>query len=117
MITDSPARPASLPTAVSEVDVIVIGAGHNGLVAANYVADTGEQVLVVEANDQVGGLTSSGRTIPEAPDHLIHHFSLDPFLSPDPFFSLDPELDAVSLVEDLLVGVFDFVPSWRLSVR
>lgn len=48
---------------------------------------------------------------------LLLDFSLDPFLSADPLFSLDPELDVVSLVEDPLADVFDFLPSWRLSVR
>ena len=49
MITENPPRPTDASTAVTEVDVVVIGAGHNGLVAANYIADGGDQVLVVEA--------------------------------------------------------------------
>ncbi|HWJ82447.1 MAG TPA: NAD(P)/FAD-dependent oxidoreductase [Nocardioides sp.] len=61
------------------VDVVVIGAGHNGLVAANYLADAGRSVLVVEASDTVGGFTASQRAIPEAPDHLTHPYSFDPF--------------------------------------
>ena len=36
-------------------DVIVIGAGHNGLVAAAYLARAGLRVLVVERRDLVGG--------------------------------------------------------------
>jgi len=36
-------------------DAIVVGAGHNGLVAANYLARAGKRVLVVEARDVVGG--------------------------------------------------------------
>jgi phytoene dehydrogenase-like protein len=35
----------------SSVDAIVIGAGHNGVVAANLLADAGWQVLVLEATD------------------------------------------------------------------
>ncbi len=34
---------------------IVVGAGHNGLVAANYLARAGAQVLVLERRDLVGG--------------------------------------------------------------
>jgi phytoene dehydrogenase-like protein len=60
-------------------DVVVIGAGHNGLVAANYLADAGRSVLVVEAADMIGGFTASRRSIPEAPDHLTHPYSFDPF--------------------------------------
>ena len=36
-------------------DVIVIGAGHNGLVTATYLAKAGQKVLVVEAGEQPGG--------------------------------------------------------------
>ena len=37
------------------LDAIVIGGGHNGLVAAAYLAKAGKQVLVVERDDRVGG--------------------------------------------------------------
>ncbi|WP_069801266.1 phytoene desaturase family protein [Thermogemmatispora onikobensis] len=36
-------------------DVIIIGAGHNGLVAAGYLARAGKRVLVLEQRDRVGG--------------------------------------------------------------
>jgi phytoene dehydrogenase-like protein len=36
-------------------DAIVIGAGHNGLVAANYLAKAGKKVLVLERRDIAGG--------------------------------------------------------------
>jgi phytoene dehydrogenase-like protein len=66
-------------------DMIVIGAGHNGLVAANYLADSGLDVLVVDARETVGGMTSSDYAIPAAPEHLINHCAVDPILwSPGP---------------------------------
>jgi phytoene dehydrogenase-like protein len=68
-----------MSTPVADHDVVVIGAGHNGLVAANYLADAGHDVLVVEANDYAGGMTSSGCTIPEAPHHVVNHCALDPY--------------------------------------
>ncbi len=37
------------------VDAVVVGAGHNGLVAANTLADAGWDVLVLEATDRAGG--------------------------------------------------------------
>ena len=40
-----------------EVDVVVVGAGHNGLVCAGYLAEAGLQVLVLEARPLVGGNT------------------------------------------------------------
>ncbi|HEX9198746.1 MAG TPA: NAD(P)/FAD-dependent oxidoreductase [Acidobacteriaceae bacterium] len=36
-------------------DVIVIGAGHNGLACATYLAQAGRQVLVLESRERVGG--------------------------------------------------------------
>ena len=38
-----------------QYDAIIIGAGHNGLVAAGYLARAGKKVLVLEARDRVGG--------------------------------------------------------------
>ncbi|MDX1613548.1 MAG: NAD(P)/FAD-dependent oxidoreductase [Candidatus Promineifilaceae bacterium] len=45
-------------------DVIIIGAGHNGLVAAAYLAKAGRQVLVLEARDLVGGAAASEEVWP-----------------------------------------------------
>ncbi|HNP37404.1 MAG TPA: NAD(P)/FAD-dependent oxidoreductase [Woeseiaceae bacterium] len=36
-------------------DAIIVGAGHNGLVCAALLAKAGRKVLVLEANEQVGG--------------------------------------------------------------
>ncbi|MEQ8829974.1 MAG: NAD(P)/FAD-dependent oxidoreductase [Alphaproteobacteria bacterium] len=40
-------------------DAIVVGAGHNGLTAASYLARSGLKVLVVERNDYIGGAAVS----------------------------------------------------------
>jgi phytoene dehydrogenase-like protein len=57
-------------------DVIVAGAGHNGLVAAAYLARAGLDVLVVEASPTVGGMTSTNEMLPEAPGHIINEGSI-----------------------------------------
>ncbi|MFL5926390.1 MAG: phytoene desaturase family protein [Gaiellaceae bacterium] len=44
-------------------DAVVIGAGHNGLVAANVLADAGWSVIVHEAEDEPGGAVRSGELI------------------------------------------------------
>ena len=38
-----------------QFDVIIIGAGHNGLTAAAYLAKAGRRVLILERRDVVGG--------------------------------------------------------------
>ena len=52
-------------------DVLVVGAGHNGLVAACYLARAGLDVLVVEASDHIGGCTTSEVLVPAAPQHWM----------------------------------------------
>ncbi|GII54696.1 oxidoreductase [Planotetraspora thailandica] len=48
----------------SQYDVVIAGAGHNGLVAAAYLAKAGRRVLVLERLGHVGGLAVSARPFP-----------------------------------------------------
>ena len=59
-------------------DSIVIGAGHNGLVCAAYLAQGGQRVLVLEASDTAGGLGASREFHPgfhASVAHTVSHFS------------------------------------------
>jgi phytoene dehydrogenase-like protein len=49
-----------LPTPIRELasrawDAIIVGAGHNGLTCAAYLARAGKRVLVLEARERIGG--------------------------------------------------------------
>ncbi|HWE56191.1 MAG TPA: NAD(P)/FAD-dependent oxidoreductase [Acidimicrobiales bacterium] len=56
-------------------DAIVIGAGQNGLVAANHLADRGWSVTVLEANSEPGGAVRSGQiTVPGFTHDLFSAF-------------------------------------------
>lgn len=56
-----------------EVDAVVIGAGPNGLVAANRLADAGWDTLLLEAQPEVGGAVRSDREL--HPDFVSDTFS------------------------------------------
>jgi phytoene dehydrogenase-like protein len=45
-------------------DAVIVGGGHNGLVAAAYLARAGRSVLVLERRDHVGGAAVSERPWP-----------------------------------------------------
>jgi len=55
----SPPSPTRTAPSGGDVDAIVIGAGHNGLVTAAYLARAGMRTLLLEARDHVGGTAAS----------------------------------------------------------
>ena len=48
---------------MKKFDVIIIGGGHNGLVASSYLAKKGKKVLVIEKNEHVGGLAEYANSL------------------------------------------------------
>ncbi len=51
--------------AAQKYDVLIIGAGHNALVAATYLAKAGKSVKILEANNEIGGATTSVKVFPD----------------------------------------------------
>ncbi len=49
----------------TKYDAVILGGGHNGLVAAGYLARAGLSVLLLEKNDYIGGATTSQRLFPD----------------------------------------------------
>ena len=67
---------------MTHYDVAIIGGGHNGLVAATYLAKAGKSVVILEANSEVGGATTSVRAFPEY-DAMLSRYSYLISLLPD----------------------------------
>ena len=68
-------------TAFGRYDVAIVGAGHNGLVAAAYLARAGLSVLVLERLDRVGGATVTAQPFAGKPTRVsryAEHVSLMP---------------------------------------
>ena len=57
----------------SKYDVVILGAGHNGLVAATYLARAGLSVLMLEKNDYIGGATTSQKVFPDYDAYLSRY--------------------------------------------
>ncbi len=54
-------------------DVIIVGGGHNGLVAAAYLARAGVSTLLLERQDHTGGAAVSARAFPGLPARLSRY--------------------------------------------
>jgi phytoene dehydrogenase-like protein len=62
--TSQDAAPMTMPPDGSRYDAIVVGAGHNGLIAAGYLAKAGKRVLVLERRSLIGGATVTEEIFP-----------------------------------------------------
>ena len=64
------------------VDAVVIGAGHNGLPTAAYLAKAGRSVLILERANHIGGAARSAQVFP-AHDARLSAYSYLVSLLPD----------------------------------
>ncbi|OZA72180.1 MAG: beta-carotene ketolase, partial [Caulobacter sp. 39-67-4] len=104
-----------------QYDVVIVGGGHNGLIAGTYLSKAGKRVLVVERAAMAGGLSQSDHVIPQAPDHMINtgtaeliHIRASPVMQEldlrshgwktvetDPMYAyLDPEGGSIAVFRD-----------------
>jgi len=64
-------------------DAIVVGGGHNGLVAAAYLAKKGARTIVLEKRHKIGGAADTMAPWPEAPECKVTTLSYVMSLMPD----------------------------------
>jgi phytoene dehydrogenase-like protein len=98
---------------VQSYDAIIIGAGHNGLVASAYLAKAGKKVLVLERRHLVGGIAATEEVFPgfkfSTCAHLADSFSREIIADLDlkkhglEILPLDPLLFAPTLTANPLV--------------
>lgn len=79
----------------TEADVLIIGAGHNGLVAACYLAKAGLRVTILESADHVGGAAISAEVFPGVSARLSKYSYLVSLLPESIRLDLGMELTTV----------------------
>jgi phytoene dehydrogenase-like protein len=88
-------------------DAVVVGAGHNGLVAAAYLAAAGRSVLVLERSTRLGGATVGASPFPGV-DVRLSRFAYLVSLLPDRIIA-----DLGLSLELRSRPVASFTPTWR----
>ncbi|HEY7432932.1 MAG TPA: NAD(P)/FAD-dependent oxidoreductase [Streptosporangiaceae bacterium] len=112
-------------------DAIVVGGGHNGLVAAAYLAKSGARTLVCEARDHTGGAATTEAPWPGAPQYRVTRLSYVMSLMPPtiindldlarhgykifpmgPYYQAFPEGGSIKLYADDAKRNYDEVSKW-----
>jgi phytoene dehydrogenase-like protein len=112
-------------------DALVIGGGHNGLVAAAYLAQSGARTLVLEARDHTGGAATTEAPWPDAPEFRVTRLSyvmslLPPTIIKDlqlarhgykifpmgPYYQAFPEGGSIKLYADDAQRNYEEVARW-----
>ena len=112
-------------------DAVVIGGGHNGLVAAAYLARSGAKTLVLEQRDTPGGAATTESPWPDAPQFKVTRLSyvmslLPPTILDDlklerhgykvfpmgPYYQAFPEGGSLTLYEEDSQRAYDEIAKW-----
>jgi phytoene dehydrogenase-like protein len=112
-------------------DAIVIGGGHNGLVAAAYLARSGARTLVLEQRGTTGGAATTEAPWPDAPQFKVTRLSyvmslLPPSILQDlqlakhgykvfpmgPYYQAYPEGGSLTLYEEDSQRAYDEIAKW-----
>jgi phytoene dehydrogenase-like protein len=78
-------------------DAVIVGGGHNGLIAAAYLARAGWEVLLVERGAEVGGAVASAEATAPGYVHDLYATNMNLFLGSAVFAELGEELAAQGL--------------------
>ena len=73
--TRAAAKAGASGPAGADYDAIVVGGGHNGLVAARLPGQAGARTVVLEARPKVGGAAATEAPWPDAPDFKVTRYS------------------------------------------
>src|SRR5579864_1818213 len=65
-----------------QIDALIVGGGHNGLVAAAYLAQSGLRTVVLEARHKTGGAATTETPWPDAPEFRVTRLSYVASLMP-----------------------------------
>src|SRR3984885_5103097 len=117
--------------AAESYDAIVVGGGHNGLVAAAYLAKTGAKTLILEARSTTGGAATTEAPWPDAPEFRVTRLSyvmslLPPTIMNDlkleqhgykvfpmgPYYQAFPEGGSLTLYEEESQRAYDEIAKW-----
>jgi phytoene dehydrogenase-like protein len=112
-------------------DAIVVGGGHNGLVAGAYLARSGARTLVLEGRSAVGGAATTESPWPEAPEFKVTRLSYVMSLMPPtiirelsldrhgykifpmgPYYQAFPEGGSIKLYADDASRNYEEVSKW-----
>jgi len=112
-------------------DAIVVGGGHNGLVAAAYLARSGARTIVLEGRHKTGGAATTEAPWPDAPDFKVTRLSYVMSLMPPtiindlelarhgyqiypmgPYYQAFPEGGSIKLYADDAKRNFEEVAKW-----